>query len=133
MIFMGSEKYPKEDAFSAHISENGGDCNAFTNYEKTVFTFDVSYSGLEKALDMLAQNFSKPLLLPEAVDREINAIENEYQMCMPDDAVRIQQTLQANTAHKDHIFNRFLWGNKQSLREEREDELLKDLRAFFDN
>ena len=112
MIFMGSEKYPEEDAFSAHISENGGDCNAFTQYEKTVFTFDVCYSGLEKAFDMLAQNFSKPFLHPEAVDREIKAIESEYQMCIPDDSVRIIQTLQANCAQKDHIFNRFLWGNK---------------------
>ena len=78
MIFMGSEKYPDEDAFSEHISEHGGDCNAFTEHERTIFTFDVNYSGLEKALDMMANNFSKPLLLEDAVEREINSIESEY-------------------------------------------------------
>ena len=89
MIFMGSEKYPEEDAYNMHISENGGFCNAFTDFEKTVFTFDVNYSGLEKAIDMMASNFSKPLLLADAVDREINAIESEFQMVSPNDDVRI--------------------------------------------
>ena len=28
MIFMGSEKYPDEDSYANHISENGGDSNA---------------------------------------------------------------------------------------------------------
>ena len=63
MIFMGSEKYPKEDAYSEHISEHGGFCNAMTNFENTLFTFDIDYSGLEKALDMMASNFHRPLLL----------------------------------------------------------------------
>ena len=63
MIFMGSEKYPEEDAYSEHISEHGGYVNAETNFEKTVFQFEINYSGLEKALDMMANNFYRPLLL----------------------------------------------------------------------
>ena len=80
MIFMGIEQFPKEDAFSSHISENGGFCNAFTEFEKTCFTFDINYSGLERTLEMMACNFSQPLMLKDAVDREINAIESEFQM-----------------------------------------------------
>ena len=30
MIFMGSEKYPNEESYSNHISENGGYVNAYT-------------------------------------------------------------------------------------------------------
>ena len=30
MVFMGSKKYPDSDAYSAHISEYGGYCNAYT-------------------------------------------------------------------------------------------------------
>ena len=39
MIFMGSEKYPKEDAYSDFISANGGYSNAFTEYEFTNYQF----------------------------------------------------------------------------------------------
>ena len=47
MIFMGSEDFPDEDAYSSHISEHGGYCNALTEFERTCFTFEVNYSGLE--------------------------------------------------------------------------------------
>ena len=93
MIFMGSEKYPDEDAYSEHISQNGGYCNAYTEFEWTNYQFQVSYSGLEKALDMAAANFTSPLLLEEAVEREINAVESEFKMCYSDDNVRRLQIL----------------------------------------
>ena len=35
MIFMGSDKYPKENEFSDHISANGGSSNAYTEFEYT--------------------------------------------------------------------------------------------------
>ena len=35
MIFMGSEKYPDENAFSTFISTRGGYTNAYTEFEFT--------------------------------------------------------------------------------------------------
>jgi len=93
MIFMGSEKFPQEDAYSEHISKNGGTCNAYTEFEWTNYQFQVTYSGLEKALDMAAALFTSPLLLEDAVDREINAVESEFKMCYSDDNVRRLQIL----------------------------------------
>ena len=78
MIFMGSEKYPEQDSYSNHISESGGYTNAYTQLESTNFHFDINYSGLKIALDMMANNFYKPLLAKEAMDREIKAIESEF-------------------------------------------------------
>ena len=46
MIFMGSEKYPDEDAFSKHLSANGGDSNAYTEDELTNYHFSIKYDGL---------------------------------------------------------------------------------------
>ena len=34
--------------------------------------------------------------------------------------------------HKDHCFNRFMWGSKKSLREVNPDTLLDDLRMFYE-
>ena len=65
---------------------------------------------------MLASNLAEPKLISDAIDREINAIESEYQMCFPDDNVRFLQCMATETNHKDHIFNRFAWGSLKSLR-----------------
>ena len=78
MIFMGSEKYPEESAFSDLISSNGGYSNAFTEYEYTNYQFQVNYKALQKALDMKAWLFHRPLLKKEAMEREINAVESEF-------------------------------------------------------
>ena len=64
-----------------------------------------------------------------------------------DDTVRMIQILQNETYDKDHIFNRFLWGNRESLlgikkqldEDDLEDEeirtkieaLVDDVRTFF--
>jgi len=37
MIFMGSEKYPDEQAFEHHITLHGGESNAYTQCEFTNF------------------------------------------------------------------------------------------------
>ena len=46
MIFMGSNKYKSESAYSNHMASNGGECNAYTEFELTNFQFKVQYSGL---------------------------------------------------------------------------------------
>ena len=115
MIFMGSDKYPGEQEFSNHISESGGDTNAYTEFENTTYYLNIGYNGLKKALDMMAHNFHSPKLDPDTMEREISAIESEYKMNAMDDSVRMIQILQSNTVDKDHIFNRFMFGNKKSL------------------
>ena len=80
MIFMGSEKYPDPNGLSEHIGTNGGYSNAYTEFEWTTFNFNVTYSGLETTLDYLASAFDKPLFDKTVVNREITAVENEFQM-----------------------------------------------------
>ena len=86
---MGSEKYPDEDAYSTHIAENGGFCNAYTSLENTTYSCETSYDSLQTALDMMANNFHKPLLDPDTMEREINSIESEFKMNAVDDTVRM--------------------------------------------
>ena len=88
MIFIGSEKYKQPSAFSDHIAANGGVSNGQTDFEWTVFDFEVSYSGLQVALDMLASQLEAPLLLQSGIENEINAIESEFSAAAADDTVR---------------------------------------------
>ena len=84
---------------------------------------------------MFANNFHKPLLQADAVEREMSAIESEYKMNFSDDGVRFNQVISEQTSDENHIYNRFQWGSKKSLlpRKKELDQLLKDLRNFFDS
>ena len=82
---------------------------------------------------MIASALKQPLLLKDAMEREIDSINSEYKMCYPDDNVRMLQVMQFNTAYEDHIFNRFAWGNLDSLKGENEESLWDDLKEFYSN
>lgn len=119
MVFMGSEKYPTENHYDAFITAHGGFCNAMTEGEYTCFEFDVTAQYFVQSLDIFANCFISPLLLSECSDREINAIENEFNLARNDDAVRLQQ-LYCHAARQGHIFRKFSWGNMKSLMDDPE-------------
>lgn len=51
MLFLGTEKYPVENAYSKYISEHGGQYNAYTSSDCTCYYFDILPEHLEGALD----------------------------------------------------------------------------------
>lgn len=52
MLFMGTKKYPTENAYDSFLSSNGGSDNAYTELEYTLYHFDIPQEKLFKALDM---------------------------------------------------------------------------------
>ena len=93
MIFMGSEKYPNENAFFELISASGGYANAYTSQEVTNYQFKINYNQLELALDIKANLLSSPLLKKGASEREIKAVDSEFERKFPSDAVRARLIL----------------------------------------
>ncbi|KAG1656100.1 Nardilysin [Nymphon striatum] len=126
MVFMGSEKYPKENIFDSYIEEHGGCDNAFTDSEMTCFHFEIIPKHLKKALDIFAQFFISPLLKIDSMDRELCAVNNdilvdeiislsEYQQALPKDVQRKSHLL-ASLAKEGHPMRKFLYGNEYSLK-----------------
>ena len=133
MIFMGSYKYRGEAEYGDHVAASGGYCNAYTEPEISNFQMSVKYSGLQRALDMQANNFAAPLLLKEAMAREINAIDDEFKGNQSDESVRLLQILAENTESPNHLFSTFPWGNLKSLSDEDDDALWNDVKRFYDD
>jgi len=79
MLFTGTEKYPTEGEYREFIKQNGGTCNANTACYVTNFYFDVKKDALEPALDRFSRFFTEPLLTRDCTDREINAVDSEFQ------------------------------------------------------
>ncbi|XP_050307401.1 nardilysin [Anthonomus grandis grandis] len=130
MVFMGSQKYPKENHFDEFIKQNGGSDNASTDAETTVFYFECLEKHLEESLDIFSQFFIAPLMKKEAMTREREAIESEFQIAMPSDGSRKEQLL-CMLAKQDSPVNSFAWGNLITLRDNIKDkELYKGVHEF---
>ena len=82
---------------------------------------------------MVGSVLQAPLLLKDAMERELDAINNEFKMILPDDNTRALQILQSCTQDKKHIFNRFAWGNHKSIKGQDEETMWNDLRSFYEN
>ncbi|XP_066547909.1 nardilysin b [Amia ocellicauda] len=117
MVFMGSEKYPAENGFDAFLKKHGGSDNASTDCERTIFQFDVQRKHFREALDRWAQFFICPLMIKDAIDREVEAVDSEYQLARPSDSHR-KEMLFGSLAKTNHPMGKFCWGNAQTLKHE---------------
>ena len=114
LILMASKKYPKENGYDEFLSKNGGDSNASTTDDRTIYYFTVDNEKLEEALDMFAQIFIEPLFNEGSIEREIQAVDNEFTGALNNDMKRFIQ-LKCSETKKDSVFNKFDAGNKTTL------------------
>ncbi|XP_040991889.1 nardilysin-like [Juglans microcarpa x Juglans regia] len=114
MLFMGSAEFPDENEYDSYLSKHGGCSNAYTETEHTCYHFEVKREFLKGALTRFSQFFVSPLVKIEAMEREVLAVDSEFNQVQQNDACRRQQ-LQCHTSAPGHPFNRFFWGNKKSL------------------
>ncbi|CRL01367.1 CLUMA_CG014853, isoform A [Clunio marinus] len=123
MVFMGSEKFPKENEFDQYIKSRNGFDNAMTECEFTIFYFKVDTEHLHGALERFANFFISPLMSLESMFREMEAVESEFQNNVNNDVHRVNQ-LFASMVRDTHPASYFTWGNHKTLKT---DIALKDL------
>ncbi|SCV66942.1 BQ2448_5588 [Microbotryum intermedium] len=114
LMFMGTEKYPKENDYTEFLTQHSGSSNAFTGLDQTCYYFDVEPASLFPALDRFAQFFIAPLFDPSCTAREANAVHSENSKNLQSDMWRFFQ-LDKSTSSKSHVYWRFGTGNKDSL------------------
>ncbi|KAI9803791.1 MAG: hypothetical protein M1825_001671 [Sarcosagium campestre] len=141
LLFMGTEKYPVENAYSDYLSKHSGRSNAGTGPTSTTYYFDVAAvssttsesaqndgktgkpdgkepidSPLYGALDRFAQFFIAPLFLSSTLDRELNAVDSENKKNLQKDGWRLRQ-LQKSLSNRKHPYCHFSTGNLETLRD----------------
>jgi len=130
MVFMGSPKYPDENTFDEFCSKHGGYDNACTDNHLTTFYFEIQRREFRKALDIFAQFFVDPLMKKDAMEREREAVDSEFQMALPSDSCKRLQLMGSVAATPGHPVGKFLWGNKESLKVCDDEETHKRLHEF---
>ncbi len=115
MLFIGTKKYPDENAYDSFLNAHGGSSNAFTDLEHTCYYFDVQAESLEGAFDRFAQCFIGPLFTKSALEREVQAVDSEHAKNLMQDMWRTHQLSKSKIAPSDHPFASFGSGNAESL------------------
>ncbi|KAL9034972.1 MAG: hypothetical protein Q9214_006801, partial [Letrouitia sp. 1 TL-2023] len=106
LLFMGTKKYPVENAYNQYLTAHSGYSNAYTASTETNYFFEVAASSgqesdaladgnttspLYGALDRFAQFFIEPLFLSSTLDRELRAVDSENKKNLQSDNWRLSQ------------------------------------------
>jgi len=114
MLFLGSEKFPDEAEYKEYLNTNGGFSNAYTSMELTNYHFEISHDAFEGAIDRIAQFFIAPLFTEEFTEREMNAVDSEFERNLERDVWRNQQ-IRRYLSDPDHPYSSFSSGNLDTL------------------
>ena len=114
MLFMGSEPFPDENEYDAYLTTHGGSSNACTEEESTTYHFDVHPAHLKGALERFAGFFTAPLIKKDSLEREVLAVDSEFNGVLQSDSCRLYQ-LRCSTCRSKHPASKFGWGNKKTL------------------
>jgi insulysin len=130
MLFLGTDKYPDSGEYARFISEHGGSRNAYTAFEHTNYFFDIDQAYLPEALDRFGQFFIAPRFDAQYVEREVNAVNAEYQMGLNTDARRTMDVIRevVNPAHPYSILG---VGTSETLADLPGRPVREELLAFY--
>lgn len=127
MLFLGTDKYPDPDDYINFISDHGGNHNAYTAFSHTNYFFDIDPDYLHEGLKRFSRFFVAPLFSREYVDRELNAVDSEYQSKLREDGWRNFDTIKT-AMNPAHPLAKFSIGNLQTLKK---DNVREALLAFY--
>ncbi|VVT49745.1 uncharacterized protein SAPINGB_P002422 [Magnusiomyces paraingens] len=114
LLFMGTEKFPKENEYASYLSSHSGYSNAYTSSESTNYHFEVGYEHFNGALDRFSQFFISPLFSPSCKDREIRAVDSENKNNLQNDNWRLHQISRFFSNHA-HPYHKYSTGNLETL------------------
>lgn len=130
LLFLGTKQYPDESEYGRFISEHGGQSNAFTANGYTSYMFAVNNEGFDGALDRFSRFFYEPLFNVSGVNRELNAIDQEYAQNIQKDEVREFYVLKdlSKPNHPNKLFN---MGNSTTLAKVTREDLIQWYRQNY--
>ncbi len=115
MLFLGTEKFPAEGEYGNYIRANGGRTNAYTAGDHTNYHFEIANHAFDGALDRFSQFFIAPLFKDEFTEREMNAVDSEFERNMENDFRRIYEIL-GLFYNPEHPETQFSSGNMATLK-----------------
>ena len=106
LLFLGSSKYPKENAYDEIIKAGFGKHNANTLATMTTYYFDCVPSCFAKTLDVFSQCFISPLFVEDRTLKEISILDEEFQTDRSDEDSRFDRGISQfiRYSHPEHRY-----------------------------
>ncbi|KAJ3280388.1 hypothetical protein HK104_000705 [Borealophlyctis nickersoniae] len=116
MLFLGTKKYPAENDYERYIYDSNGQLNGYTASTHSLYYFSgVNPEKFDGALDRFSRFFYEPLFNESCVDREMNAVDQEFRKNIEQDGWRIQH-VKKELARQSHPFAMFNTGNLETMK-----------------
>lgn len=114
MLFKGTQRRGVGEIARA-IEAHGGNINAYTSFDETVYYATLSSRFFEEGLDILSDAVQNPLFDPEELDRELEVILEEISRGEDDPGHEMMETLFALT-YGEHPYGRPVIGTRDSVK-----------------
>lgn len=108
LVFKGTKKY-KVGEIAKVIEASGGELNAYTSFDQTVFYMTLSSEYIEVALDTLSEMMGHPLFDKEEVDNEREVVIEEIKRSN-DSPSRKSSGMLFSSVYKKHPYHRPIIG-----------------------
>ncbi|HSE13985.1 MAG TPA: pitrilysin family protein, partial [Candidatus Deferrimicrobium sp.] len=129
MAFKGTKRRgPGEIA--REVEAVGGEINAYTSFDQTVYHITISGRFLENALDILADTLGNSVFDPAELSRELEVILEEVRM-NEDDPGRVVSKALFREAYKVHPYGRPVIGFVDTIRKTTREDLLAYFHANY--
>ena len=130
MLFKGTEKRAGREISAEVASLNGGNINAYTTFDRTVYYIDLPSEHAERAIDILADAVLNSTLPADEVTREKDVILREIAMTRDDPDNRHWESL-FSTAFRAHPYREPIIGHKDVFSAISREDLLAYYKARY--
>jgi zinc protease len=129
MLFKGTDRRAGRE-ISALIQSHGGNINAYTTFDRTVYYIDLPSESVDVALDVLGDAVFNSRLPEDEVDRERDVILREIDMYLDDPDHRLSQAL-FETAFHEHPYRQPVIGHRAVFEKVSRDDLVDYYHARY--
>ncbi len=113
MVFKGTEKRAVGEA-AAEVEALGGDLNAFTSHDQTVYYVTLASRFYDKAIDILADLVQNAVFNPQELEREKQVVIEEISRGMDNPSSRIYKYM-FEQAYEEHTYRRPVIGFRETV------------------
>lgn len=129
MLFKGSSGYGLGELVGA-IERGGGEVNAWTSFDHTVYHAVLAREHVDAAVDALGDALTAPRVEPDELAREREVIVEEIRQGADNPSRSVAQSLFA-TAYVAHPYRRPVIGTEDSVRAIGERDVVEFFRSFY--
>lgn len=114
MLFKGTEKR-KVGEIARVIESSGGDINAFTSFDETVYYVVIASRFLDTALDVLSDAMQNSTFDPEELNKELEVVVEEIRRGKDSPSRNLNEKM-FSTTFTEHPYGRPVIGSEESVR-----------------